>query len=67
MSPEQFIYWLQGFTETHEKGPTDKQWQIIKDHLAEVFDKQTPEYFSPSTITTTGDAFTLPEHKHFIC
>jgi hypothetical protein len=44
MTPEQFTYWLQGFTEICGDCPTDQQWQVIKDHLAAVFHKVTPDY-----------------------
>jgi len=44
MTPEQFIYWMQGFAElTETKTISEKQWTVIKDHLALVFDKQTPD------------------------
>lgn len=42
MTPEQFAYWLQGFTEISGKTPTEKEWGIIKDHLSLVFLKVTP-------------------------
>lgn len=43
MTPEQFTYWLQGFSEvTGTKQPTKEQWQIIQDHLSTVFVKVTP-------------------------
>ena len=42
MTTEQFTYWLQWFAEVNTKAPTEEQWTIIKDHLALVFDKQTP-------------------------
>lgn len=42
MTPEQFCYWLQGFAEIHQVQPTGQEWVIIMDHLAKVFDKQTP-------------------------
>lgn len=39
-----FAYWLQGFFEiSNDKKLNEKQVQIIKDHLALVFDKQTPD------------------------
>lgn len=43
MTPEQFTYWLQGFVEISQKPPTDKEWLVIKDHLATVFNKVTPD------------------------
>lgn len=43
MTPEQFAYWLQGFAEISQKAPTEKEWQVIKDHLATVFKKVTPD------------------------
>jgi hypothetical protein len=43
MTTEQFTYWLQGFMEVANPATLDeKQTQIIKDHLALVFEKQTP-------------------------
>ncbi len=52
MTSDQFIYWLQGHIELLEdsKPPTEKQWVIIKDHLALVFDKQTPNRMQPDII-----------------
>jgi hypothetical protein len=44
MTPEQFTYWLQGFMEISNPTTLDEiQTQIIKDHLALVFNKQTPD------------------------
>jgi hypothetical protein len=44
MTPEQFAYWLQGYAEiaAGRTAPTSEEWQIIKDHLALVFHKVTP-------------------------
>lgn len=47
MTPEQFTYWLQGFVEireTEKVGLTEKEWNIITDHLKTVFHKVTPVY-----------------------
>lgn len=52
MTPEQFCYWLQGFNEIRDKeqvGLSEKEWDIVRDHLQEVFSKVTPNY-----VTTTG-------------
>lgn len=44
MTTEQFTYWLQGFFEVSgDKKLNEKQVTIIKDHLALVFDKVTPD------------------------
>ena len=44
MTPEQFCYWLQGFISAN---PCDQlsatQWTIVRDHLALVFNKITPD------------------------
>src|SRR4051812_39118901 len=46
MTPEQFAYWLQGFSEINQDTPTPQQWKVIKDHLGLVFNKVTPNYDS---------------------
>jgi hypothetical protein len=50
MSPEQFVYWLQGFAELGGDKPTPEQWQAIKEHLAEVFKKVTPPIRFPNQL-----------------
>lgn len=54
MTSEQFTYWLQGYLEVADpKTLNEKQVQIIKDHLALVFKKVTPDYTRPSEIINT--------------
>jgi hypothetical protein len=43
MTEQQFAYWLQGFAELNPQPPTAEQWQSIREHLATVFKKVTPE------------------------
>lgn len=44
MSYEQFAIWLHGFLEISNTEEINKeQTQIIKDHLALIFDKKTPD------------------------
>lgn len=48
MSPENFIYWLQGFFElTYSKSLDAIQTQVVKDHLKLVLKKETPERVEP--------------------
>lgn len=59
MTAEQFTYWLQGFMEIND--PTTlgvRETQIIKDHLASVFNKQTPNRLT--TIPNKGIAQPYP-------
>jgi len=54
MSPETFVYWLQGFVElTETDSISDKQWLVIKDHLKLVFDKKTPDRSLLQKVTPT--------------
>lgn len=41
MSPENFVYWLNGFVELDGSLPTEQQWYCIIDHLKLVMDKKT--------------------------
>lgn len=43
MTAEQFAYWLQGFAELNDTGPTPEQWKGIKDKLQTVPMKGSPE------------------------
>lgn len=56
MTPEQFCYWLHGQMELKggETQLSQKQIQMIADHLKTVFTKVTPEYvtFTPTTVPT---------------
>lgn len=45
MTPEQFCYWLQGFSEIVGKAPDNLQWLMIHDHLQTVFHKVTPSFY----------------------
>ena len=47
MTPENFAYWLQGFSEICGQTPSEEQWEIIKDHLNLVFNKVTPNRVPP--------------------
>lgn len=52
MTPENFVYWLQGFAELSGDTPTAEQWQSIRDHLALVLTKKTPALtYSPGVRT----------------
>lgn len=59
MTSEQFVYWLQGFTELNPamEAPTPEQWRAIREHLATVFLKVTP------VVKTVGPAFADPARQ----
>jgi len=59
MTSKEFILWLKGFSEgVHEYNITPKQWDIIKDKLAEVKDEPTPSF--PTFTPNTAPIVTLP-------
>lgn len=61
MTPEQFVYWLQGFLETaNPKEIGEKETQIIKDHLQTVFKKETPFYPTPGFTLDHTPNWNLP-------
>jgi hypothetical protein len=44
MSPENFVYWVNGFFEiSGSKTLTEEQVQVVKDHLELVLTKKTPD------------------------
>jgi hypothetical protein len=50
MTSQDFAYWLHGFFEISDSNKlTEKQVQIIKDHLDLVFKKVTPDYTDTET------------------
>ena len=61
MTSKEFVLWLKGFTEgVHEFNITPKQWDILKDKLAEVKD-ETPIGFPfgvPNTAPMTNPLIT---------
>jgi hypothetical protein len=59
MTPEQFIYWLQGHCEMNpDTLPTYAQWEMIKEHLQSVFKKPLTEVKQDVKIDTTDPLFT---------
>lgn len=49
MTPEQFCFWLQGWSEMEDdEVPSPEQWKMIKEHLSTVFNKVTPPLTMPS-------------------
>lgn len=74
MTPEQFTYWLQGFVEireTEKVGLTEKEWNIITDHLKTVFHKVTPNYTQPAPIPSLPNfpniIHPIPDSGRVIC
>ena len=63
MTPEQFTYWLQGFMEMAEPEKlSKKQLSMIKDHLALVFKKKTPDY--NITVSESTEQISVPPLGH---
>lgn len=60
MTENQFVFWLQGFVELNPNAMlTLTQWQIVKDHLALVFKKETPN----RTVAPRQDQVDVPSER----
>lgn len=60
MTPENFVYWLQGFMELQNPETiSSEQVQIIQDHLNLVFKKETPR-----TLKELTEKYNLFESKY---
>jgi hypothetical protein len=59
MTSKEFVVWMQGFVEAcNEYSPTPKQWDTLKDKLAEV--KDEPTHSIPFGVPNTAPIQTLP-------
>jgi len=59
MTSKEFVLWLKGFTEgVHEFNVTPKQWETLKEKLAEVKDEPTVSF--PTFTPNTAPIVTLP-------
>jgi hypothetical protein len=59
MTSKEFVLWLKGFTEgVHEFNITPKQWDLLKDKLAEVKDETSIGF--PFGVPNTAPIQTLP-------
>jgi len=59
MTSKEFVLWLKGFTDgVHEFNITPKQWDTLKDKLAEVKDEKPIGF--PFGVPNTGTIQTLP-------
>ena len=59
MNSKEFVLWLKGFTDgVHEFNITPKQWDTLKEKLAEV--KDEPTYSIPFGVPNTAPIQTLP-------
>ena len=67
MTSKEFVLWLKGFTEgVHEFNITPKQWDLLKDKLAEVEDKvlilESPKF--PFGVPNTTPMMPLPYYPN---
>jgi hypothetical protein len=68
MTSKEFVLWLKGFTEgVHEFNITPKQWDILKDKLAEVKDEE-PIGFPFGVPNTAPNTHPFPtwQHPHYV-
>ena len=56
MTNQEFVLWLKGFTEgVHEYNITPKQWDLLKEKLAQV-----------TNTTTTAEPYYIPSGSSFV-
>jgi hypothetical protein len=63
MTSKEFVIWLKGFTEgVHEFNITPKQWDYLKEKLAQVSDDNLPSFpfGTPNTSPITPNPFITP-------
>jgi hypothetical protein len=71
MTSNEFVLWLKGFTEgVHEFNITPKQWDILKEKLAEVEDKvlvlESPKFpFGTPNTTPNTHPFPTWQEPHY--
>ena len=68
MTSKEFVLWLKGFTDgVHEFNITPKQWDTLKDKLAEVKDEE-PIGFPFGVPNTAPNTHSFPtwQHPHYI-
>lgn len=64
MTSKEFVLWLKGFSEgVHEYNITPKQWDTVKDKLAEVKDEPTPSF--PFGTPNNAPFVQTPHHHPF--
>ena len=62
MTSKEFVIWLKGFTEgVHEFNITPKQWDYLKEKLAEVSDDNLPSF--PFGVPNTTPMW---QHPHYV-
>jgi hypothetical protein len=65
MTSKEYVIWLKGFVEAcHEYAPTPKQWDALKDKLAEVTDTSTPS-FPFGVPNTSPNTPPMWQHPHY--
>jgi hypothetical protein len=57
MSPAEYVMWISGFMEMKEGPLSEEEVKCIKDHLALVVNKVTPEYTPNKRTNLVRDAY----------
>ncbi len=66
MTSKEYVIWLKGFVEAcHEYAPTPKQWDALKDKLAEVTDEVSSSFPFGTPIEPVINPFPRWQHPHY--